>query len=423
MPQPRMWKAAVAVHQEPKDLYDLGEMPPPGHVPARMHAMTIRPERYGEPRRAFAREIVPVPGVRPGYVLVYTMAAGINYNNVWASLGSPADVVAARRRAGETEGYHVGGSDGAGIVWAVGRGVRGVAVGDHVILSPGDWDERADDIRTGRDPAASRSMRAWGYESNHGSFGQFCLVRDVQCHPKPEGMSWEVAGGFLATAATAHRQLFGWYPHTVRPGDPVLVWGGAGGLGSFAVQMVRNAGGRAVAVVSGEERAAVCRRLGAVGTILRTDFDHWGRVPDEDDVPAYTAWLAGVRAFGRRFREVLGERCDPRIVFEHSGADTLPTSLYLCDNEGMVVTCGATSGYRSEIDLRFLWMRLKRLQGSHFASTADCRAVIGLVERGMLDPCVTSVVGFDEIGEAHQEVYENVQPWGNRVALVNARAG
>ncbi|MDE3719842.1 crotonyl-CoA carboxylase/reductase [Nocardiopsis sp. N85] len=405
------------------DLYDLGDMPPLGHVPARMHAMTIRAERYGPPRGAFAREIVPVPRVEAGYVLVYTMTAGINYNNVWASLGSPADVIAARRRAGATEDHHIGGSDGAGIVWAVGDGVRGVEVGDHVILSPGDWDERSEDIRLGRDPAASRSMRAWGYESNHGSFGQFCLVRDVQCHPRPEGMSWEVAGGFLAAAATAHRQLFGWHPHVVRPGDPVLIWGGAGGLGSFAVQLVRNAGGRAVAVVSTEEKARVCRELGAVGVLLRTEFDHWGRMPEEGDAEAHAAWSAGVRAFGRRFWEVLGERRGPRIVFEHSGADTLPTSLYVCDNEGMVVTCGATSGYRADIDLRFLWMRLKRLQGSHFATTADCRAVVDLVDRGLLDPCVTSVVEFDEIGEAHQEVYENVHPWGNRVALVNARRG
>jgi crotonyl-CoA carboxylase/reductase len=199
----------------------------------------------------------------------------------------------------------------------------------------------------------------------------------------------------------------------------VLVWGGAGSLGAFATQLVRNAGGRAVAVVSSEAKAQVCRDLGAVGTILRTEFDHWGRVPEDDD-PAYKHWADGVRAFGRRFWEELGERRSPRIVFEHSGADTLPTSLYLCDNEGMVVTCGATSGYRSDIDLRFLWMRLKRLQGSHFATTADCRIVVDLVARDLLDPCVSSVVGFDEIGTAHQEMHDNVHPWGNRVARVNA---
>ena len=407
----------------PKDLYELGEVPPLGHVPTRMHAFTIRRERYGEPRDAFAREIVPVPELKPGHVLIYTMAAGINYNNIWAAKGHPADVIAAREKAGETEDYHVGGSDGSGVVWAVGEGVAGVKVGDHVIIAPGQWDETSDDIRMGGDPIASRSMRVWGYENNHGSFGQFTLARDVQLHRKPSSLPWDVSGGFLASAATAYRQLFGWPPHTVRPGDPVLIWGGAGGLGTSAIQLARQVGGKPVAVVSTEAKAKLCRELGAVGTILRTEFDHWGRTPDENDTQAYAEWFRGVRAFGKRFWAELGERRSPRIVFEHVGADTLPTSLYLCDNSGMVVLCGATSGFQADVDLRFLWMRLKRLQGSHFASPAQCRMVIDLVEGGQLDPCVSRVVGFDEIGEAHQLMSENRQPPGNIVALVNAAPG
>lgn len=407
----------------PKDLYGLGEVPPLGHVPTRMHAFTIRRERYGEPRDAFAREVVPVPELRPGHVLVYTMAAGINYNNIWAAKGHPADVIAAREKAGEPEDYHVGGSDGSGVVWAVGDGVTNVKVGDHVIIAPGQWDETADDIRMGGDPIASKSMRVWGYENNHGSFGQFTLVRDVQLHHKPASLPWDVAGGFLVSVATAYRQLFGWPPHTVNPGDPVLIWGGAGGLGTSAIQLVHQAGGLPVAVVSTEEKAKLCRELGAVGTILRTEFDHWGRVPDESDTQAYAEWFRGLRAFGKRFWAEVGERRSPRIVFEHTGADTLPTSLYLCDNSGMVVICGATSGFQADVDLRFLWMRLKRLQGSHFASPAQCRMAIHLVESGRIDPCVTRVVGFDEIGEAHQILHENRQPPGNMVALVNAAPG
>ncbi|MET9712787.1 crotonyl-CoA carboxylase/reductase [Nocardiopsis alba] len=407
----------------PKDLYELGEVPPLGHVPARMHAFTIRRERYGEPRDAFVHEIVPVPELRPGHVLIWTMSAGINYNNIWAAKGHPADVIAAREKAGETEDYHVGGSDGAGVVWAVGEGVSGVEVGDHVIIAPGQWDETADDIRMGGDPIASKTMRVWGYENNHGSFGQFTLARDVQLHRKPADLPWDVAGGFLVSAATSYRQLFGWEPNVVRPGDPVLIWGGAGGLGTSAIQLASMVGGKPVAVVSTEEKAKVCRELGAVGTILRTEFDHWGRVPAESDIQAYSEWMRGVRSFGKRFWAELGERRAPRIVFEHTGADTLPTSLYLCDNSGMVVICGATSGFQADVDLRFLWMRLKRLQGSHFASPAQCRMVIDLVESGRLDPCVSRVVGFHEIGEAHQLLRDNRQPPGNMAALVNAAPG
>ncbi|KIF75059.1 crotonyl-CoA reductase [Streptomyces sp. 150FB] len=407
-----------------KQLYEIGEAPPLGHVPERMYASVIRPDRYGEPAKAFATEIIDVPEPGPGQVLVWVMAAGINYNNVWAALGYPLDVVAARRKRGEPENFHIGGSEGAGVVYAVGDDVAGVRVGDHVMLSGGQWDERGEDIRMGADPTFSSSLRAWGYESNYGSFAQFALVQDFQCHPKPKNLTWEAAAAFILTGATAYRQLFGWEGNTVKPGDPVLIWGGAGGLGSIAIQLVRNAGGIPIAVVSSEERAEYCRGLGAAGVIDRTRFDHWGRMPDLQDQAAYGAWMTGVRAFGRSFWEALGERRAPKIVFEHSGQDTIPTSMYLCENGGMVVICGGTSGYAADVDLRFLWMRQKRLQGSHGFNPSQCRAVIQLVSSGLIDPCLSDLVGFEQIGEAHQMMHENRQPPGNMAALVNApRAG
>ncbi|MEV6479351.1 crotonyl-CoA carboxylase/reductase [Streptomyces sp. NPDC051576] len=405
-----------------KTLYDPGEMPPLGSVPEKMHANLIRRERFGQPRQAFAMEVVDTPKPGRGQVLVWMMAAGINYNNVWAGLGLPLDVIAARQKRGEPEDFHIGGSEGSGIVFAVGEGVAGVSVGDEVMLSGGQWDERSEDIRLGTDPMLSSTLQAWGYESNYGSFAQFALVQDFQCHPKPKNLTWEAAAAFILTGATAYRQLLGWKPNAVKPGDPVLIWGGAGGLGSMAIQLVRNAGGIPVAVVSSEERAEYCRGLGAAGVIDRTKFTHWGRMPDLDDPAAYAAWTAELRSFGRAFWEVLGERRAPRIVFEHSGQDTIPTSMYLCDTGGMVVICGGTSGYAADVDLRFLWMRQKRLQGSHGFNGAQCRAIIRLVASGLVDPCLSRLFTFEEIGEAHQLMHENRQPPGNMAALINAPA-
>ncbi|MFF3911426.1 crotonyl-CoA carboxylase/reductase [Streptomyces sp. NPDC001848] len=403
-----------------KKLYELGEMPPLGDVPEKMYANLIRPERFGEPRKAFETEVIDTPRPGRGQVLVWVMAAGINYNNVWAGLGHPLDVIAARQKQGEPENFHIGGSEGSGVVFAVGEGVSGVSVGDEVVLSGGLWNEQGEDIRLGVDPTLSSSLRAWGYEANYGSFAQFALVSDYQCHPKPKNLTWESAAAFILTGATAYRQLFGWAPNTVKPGDPVLIWGGAGGLGSMAIQLVRNAGGIPIAVVSSEERAEYCRSLGAAGVIDRTRFSHWGRMPDLSDTAAYAAWMSEVRAFGRSFWEALGERRAPRIVFEHSGQDTIPTSMYLCDIGGMVTICGGTSGYAADVDLRFLWMRQKRLQGSHGFNPAQCRAVINLVASGLLDPCVSRVFDFDGIGEAHQLLHDNQQQPGNMAALVNA---
>lgn len=403
-----------------KAIYDIGEHPPLGEVPERMHASLIRPERFGPPSSAFQTEETAVPKLGHRQVMVYVMAAGINYNNVWAALGKPVDVIGARQKRGEPEDFHIGGSEASGIVWAVGPGAADVKVGDRVVISSCHWDEHARDIRHGRDPMASESQRVWGYEDNYGSFAQFTVVEDYMCHPKPENLSWEAAAAYMLTGATAYRQLTHFAPHNVQPGDPVLVWGGAGGLGSMAIQIVSAFGGRPVAVVGDASKADFCRRLGAVGVIDRSEFSHWGQLPSIDDGQATAEWSQEVRRFGKTFWEQLGERRNPRIVFEHAGEATIPTSMYVCDTEGMVVICGGTTGYHADVDLRFLWMRQKRLQGSHFANTKECAAITELVARGLVDPCLSLSAPFDQVGNLHQMMYENEHPPGNMAVLVNA---
>ena len=404
-----------------KSLYEVGEVPPLGVVPEQMYATVIRRERFGPPAGAMRTEVVDVPRPGRGEVLVYMMAAGVNYNNVWASLGEPLDVISMRQKMhGATEDFHIGGSDGAGIVWAVGEGVRHVKPGDPVVTSGAIYDETDLDIRLGVDPLFSRSMTAWGYESNYGSFAQYALVQEHQCHPKPANLAWEDAGSFLVTGATAYRQLTSWAPNDVRPGDPVLIWGGSGGLGSAAIQITRIRGGIPIAVVSSPERARYCMDLGAAGVIDRNEFRHWGRMPDIDDAKACEAWNAEARRFGKKIWEILGERRNVRVVLEHPGEDTLPTSMMVCDNGGMVVLCGGTSGYNGDIDLRYLWMRSKRLQGSHGSNDKENREVLSLMADGRLSPCVTWCGSFEQIGEAHQMLYDNQHPMGNMAALVNA---
>jgi crotonyl-CoA carboxylase/reductase len=404
-----------------RDLYELGETPPLGHVPKRMYAATIRQSRFGEPAQAYEIEAIDTPQPGPRQVLVNVMAAGVNYNGVWTSFAKPIDVIAMRKKRGEKEDYHVGGSEGSGVVWAVGSEVRSLKVGDAVAISPCRWDEHAEDIRMGADPITSSTTSVWGYEDNGGCFAQFSVVEEFMCHKKPPNLTFEQASCIFVSFATAYRQLRGWHPNVVRPGDPVLIWGGAGGLGSAAIQITKLFGGIPIAVVSNEDKARFCKQLGARGTIDRREFDHWGRLPDIGTA-AYDRWLAGARAFGKKFWEVLGEKRSPAIVFEHSGQDTLPTSIFLCDNAGMVVMCGGTSGYNCDVDARLLWMRQKRFQGSHFASVRQCAEVIRLMADGRLDPCLARTFPFTEVGEAHQLMHENRHPAGNMSLLVNAPA-
>lgn len=405
---------------ELKELYDIGEAPPLGYVPPRMHAQLIRPQRYGQPTRAFRHEVIDTPEIGPDEVLVYVMAAGVNYNNVWAGLGLPLDVIAARRKQGEKEEFHIGGSDASGIVYKVGTNVTNLKVGDEVVIHCGMWDVHAPEVKAGIDPMYSPSFRIWGYESNWGSFAQFTKVQAHQCMPKAKHLTWEEAAAPTLVGATAYRMLFGWPPHVVQEGDVVLVWGGAGGLGSMAIQLAARAGAKVVAVVSSESKFEFCSRLGAIGCINRTRFTHWGRLPDWSDQEGMGAFAQGARAFGKAIWDILGERRNPRIVFEHPGQNTIPTSIFVCDTGGMVVICAGTTGYNADIDLRYLWMRQKRLQGSHFANDEQSYAFNDLVRMGKIDPCLSRVFQFEETGECHQLMYENRHPDGNMAILIGA---
>ena len=410
-----------------KELYNLAEQPPLGVVPPKMHAWLIRPERFGTPMQAFQQEVVDVPPIADDEVLVYVMAAGINYNNVWAGLGIPVNVIGARNKAfargelGEPEPFHIGGSDASGIVYKVGKDVTHLKVGDEVVMHCGRYSRDCEWVKSGGDPMYSPTYRIWGYETNWGSFAQFTKVQAQQCMPKPKHMTWEEASAYTLVAATAWRMLHGWGVNAVKKGDVVLVWGGAGGLGSMAIQIVKAAGATPIAMVSGEDKFDYCLKLGAKGCINRNEFDHWGMLPHWKDNAGYAQWLKGVRAFGAKIWEVLGEKRAPNIIFEHPGETTIPTSIFVCETGGMVVVCAGTTGYNATVDLRYLWMRQKRLQGSHFANTEQSNQMNELAVSGRLDPCLSRAFPYTDIPHVHQLMHENKHPHGNMAVLVGAR--
>ncbi len=403
------------------DVYDVGEAPPVGLVPPKMHAWVIRQDRFGDPTRAFQREVVDVPEIGDDEVLVYVMAAGVNYNNVWAALGVPIDVIGARNKAGELERFHIGGSDASGVVYKTGKKVTNVKVGDEVVVHCGQWDAQCPAVKDGVDPMYSPSFRIWGYETNFGSFAQFTRVQGHQCLPKPRHLTWEQSAAYMLVGATAYRMLLGWDEHAIRKDDVVLIWGGAGGLGSMAIQIARAKGAIPIAVISNDDKADYCKGLGAKGCINRKAFKHWGMLPHWKDTLGYSEWLKGVRSFGKAIWDVLGEKRNPRVVFEHPGEDTIPTSIFVCDTGGMVTICAGTTGYNATVDLRYLWMRQKRLQGSHFANDEQSQGLNNLVIEGQVDPCLSRTFLFDELPMSHQLMHENKHPHGNMSILVGAK--
>jgi len=118
-------------------LYPIGHAPPLGEVPTKMYAQVIRENRLGDPIQAFRIEEIDVPGIRRDECLVLIMAAGINYNGIWASRGQPVNLIKLHHKQNDGGAFHIGGSDGSGIVYAVGADVTDVRVGDEVVLQCG----------------------------------------------------------------------------------------------------------------------------------------------------------------------------------------------------------------------------------------------------------------------------------------------
>jgi len=402
-----------------KDLYEIGEIPPLGEVPRRMHAQLVRPERYGEPKDAITDEVIDVPEIGAHEALVMVMAAGVNFNNVWAARGIPVDVTKTQARWGEPTEFHIVGSDAAGVVYAVGDQVAKVKVGDPVVVHAGQWDLDDPWVVAGNDPGLAASFRVWGYDTCWGSFAQFTKVQAHQCLPKAERLTWEEAAAPTLTGSTAYRMLHGWPPNKVRDGDVVLVWGASGGLGSLAVQLVTLAGAKAVAVVSSAERGEYAKELGAVGFVNRTDFDHWGVPPAWDD-PGWASWFSGAKAFGKAIWDVLGERRNPNIVFDHPGQDTIPTSIFVCERGGMVVICAGTSGYDTMVDVRYLWYMQKRYQGYHLLNDEQAAAFNDLVRDAKVRTTLGNTYDYADAGVAHQLMGDGALPEGNVSVLINA---
>jgi crotonyl-CoA carboxylase/reductase len=386
------------------DIQDVSKLDvEPGELPETMAAWVIRPEREGEPKEAFQVEEIEVPEPGAFEVIVRVMAAGVNFNNVWAALGKPVSVFGYGDHP--EYGHHIGGSDASGIVWRVGEGVTKWKPGDEVVLHCNQASYEDVEVH-GLDPLAAPSQTIWGYETTWGSFAQFTKVQAQQLLPKPRNLSWVESSAYGLTYFTAYRMLID--RCKVQPGHNVLIWGAAGGLGVFATQLCRAAGANAVGVVSSPEKGELVEQLGAIDYIDRTEFDGMMRTDANHpaaDRDAEKERFAVTRAFGKRVKELLGD--SPDIVFEHVGQATFPTSVFVVKPFGKVVICGATSGYTLDFDVRYLWMRQKEILGSHFANAYECMRANKLMAEGKIRPVLWRAMGFDGVPEAHQLLHEN----------------
>lgn len=329
-------------------------------------------EGYGGSEVVLWKE-VPDPKPGPMEVVVEVKAAGANYNDVWARRGAPLQVALP----------HIYGSDFAGIVREVGPGVTKVKVGDEVLNHCG--------YPAMGSPEGQEHL-IWGFDAGPllGSHAQLAKIHQDNLLPKPKNLTWEEAASLPLVLVTVWRQLVN--KGGVRPGDFVLVWGAAGGIGSMAVQICRLFHARAIAVASSPEKLEFAKSLGAEFLINRRTQD-----------------------VGQEIRNIAGRR-GVDIVFEHTGKDTMPLSLRVVKWGGKVVTSGATSGYEATIDLRHIFFRQVQLIGSTLGTVEELRQALKAVEAGLLKPTIYKSLPLSKAAEAYS-ILEKDEAMG-KVVLV-----
>jgi crotonyl-CoA reductase len=392
---------------------DFAAMP----IPPSYRAATVHRDEVGlfegmdsqgkDPRKSLHVDDVPVPELGPGEALVAVMASAINYNTVWTSIFEPLPTFAFLERYGRLSPlakrhdlpYHIVGSDLAGVVLKTGLGVQAWKPGDEVVAHCLSVELEGPDGHN--DTMMDPEQRIWGFETNFGGLAEIALVKSNQLMPKAAHLTWEEAASPGLVNSTAYRQLVSRNGAGMKQGDNVLIWGASGGLGGFATQYALNGGAVPVCVVSSEEKAEICRKMGAELIINRSErgYRFW---KDE-----HTADPKEWRRFGSDIRELTGGE-DVDIVFEHPGRETFGASVYAARKGGTIVTCASTTGYLHEYDNRYLWMSLKRIIGSHFANYRESWEANRLIAKCMIHPTLSRTYPLTEVGQAALDVHHNL---------------
>ncbi len=315
------------------------------------------------------------PKAGPNDVVIEVKATAVNYNDIWGRRGAPQEVPLP----------HISGSDAAGIVVDKGGEVTTHSVGDEVLVHCG---RPAGGNREGQE------CNIWGYDwpALDGAHSQYVRVPAENVVPKPTNVTFEEGASFPLVLVTAWRKLVA--KSNIKPGDYVMIWGAAGGLGVMAIQIAKLFNAHPIAIASSDEKLELCKDLGAEHLINRRTQD--------------------VR---QEMRNILGRR-GADIVFEHPGEATMGLSVQLAKWGGVVVTSGATSGYDGKIDLRHIFFRQVSLVGSTLGTVTELRDALDHVQAGHIKPVIDRVLPMSDAGEG-QRIVEEDEAAGKVVLVPN----
>jgi NADPH:quinone reductase-like Zn-dependent oxidoreductase len=270
--------------------------------------------------------------MKAAILLLRVHAAALNHLDIWVRKGLPI----------ETTMPHIGGSDVAGTVEAVGPGVTGVTPGARVIVNPSLSCGQCEWCRAGEEPLCER-YRILGEHTN-GGFAEFVTVPAVNLFPIPADYAFEQAAAAPLAFLTAWRALVS--KGRVRAGNSVLVTGASGGVASAAVQIARHLGATVYALTTADNQARV-RELGADVVYDRNAVDFSKQIWQDTDKRGVDVVLDSVG-------EAIWAQCIRALA-----------------RGGRLVSYGATTGSAGQIDLRVLfWRQIEILLQRR---TAACR--------------------------------------------------
>jgi NADPH:quinone reductase-like Zn-dependent oxidoreductase len=315
---------------------------------------------------------VDEPHLRHNEVLVRVRACALNHLDLWVRKGLPGIHIPLP---------HIPGSDVAGEVARIGPEVHTAYVGQKVVLAPGVTCGKCAACLSGNDNLC-RDFTNLGYMLD-GGCAEFVRCPDVNCLPYPDNLDWVQAAAVPLVFQTAWHMLVD--RAQLQPAESVLVLAAGSGVGSAAIQIAKFFGAYVIATAGSDEKLAKAKEIGADEVI------HHGIMPIAKEV--------------RRFTQNRGVD----VVFEHVGERTWPESVKSLATGGRLVTCGATTGYEADIDLRFLFTRQLSLLGSYMGTKDELRTVLKLVGQGSLKPIVDKVFPLSDCIAAHNYLEKGKQ--------------
>jgi len=322
---------------------------------------------YGQdPLKVVKIDDVDTPKIKHNEVMIKVEAAAYNYNDLWAIWGDPVKVPLP----------HISGSDVAGTVVETGEEITKLKVGDRVVSHSNMSCRVCSMCTSGREYDCNERL-IWGFQTGPlwGGFCQYTHLPEVNVAKIPDSVSFDQAAAVSMVGMTAWHMLVG--RAKIRPGQTVLVMGGTSGVGMAGVQIAKLYGCSVIATAGKKEKMDKCMELGADHVVNHREAD----------------WHKKVREITKK------QGVD--VVFEHIGKSTFPQEVGLLKNGGTLVATGATTGYDSTIDLRYLFFKGTNLLGSTQGNKAELEQVIHWTAMGKIKPLISTVLPFSDMAKGH----------------------